>query len=263
MRVCLIADAAIDCFVNVECSRLAPEGPWPCVVPHSIQKNPGMGGNVMANIQSLAPKIELVTLFPSELSVKTRYVDRKTNHHFLRVDQDAITQPFTDDKFLHAVKTTPDMLILSDYNKGFLTTENMNMVAKYGYGSQIPVFADTKGLLGDWSKPITIVKINEVEFQAQLKAGVKPWKECQNLIVTRGGKGMDWYNQDGVIIHHEDSIAGDVVDAAGAGDTALAALAISYLETGDIKKAINFAVRACAVAVSKRGVVAVKREEVI
>lgn len=262
-RVLLIADICRDVFLSVDCHRLSPENPVPVVVPYSVNENLGMGGNVLANLQSLDPTLEVVTRFPDQPSVKTRYVDRKTNHHFIRVDQDAKADALTGVDFLRAVMMKPDAIVISDYAKGYLNPGNIAMIARFGAENSVPVFADTKGILGDWSKEITFVKINAVEFDAQLKAGVKPWEECQNLIVTRGGQGVDLYDRDGSIVFHTDAQGGNVVDSVGAGDTVLAAMVVKYLVNGNnIRTAMEFAMKAASIAVSKRGVVAVKWEEV-
>jgi bifunctional ADP-heptose synthase (sugar kinase/adenylyltransferase) len=157
----------------------------------------------------------------------------------------------------------PDAVVISEYNKGFLTPGKMHMIAQFCWANKIPLFADSKSLLSDWSRKITFVKINEVEFQAHLDKGLSPWQECQHLLVTKGGAGIDLYGQDGTVVHHADAHGGNIIDVAGAGDTVIAALVVNYLETGDIKQAMEFSMRAASVAVSKRGVVAVKREEVV
>jgi len=55
----------------------------------------------------------------------------------------------------------------------------------------------------------------------------------------------------------------EVRDGAGCGDSVLAALVVRYLENGgNLKTAMEWAAKAGAVAVSHRGVVAVKREDV-
>ena len=263
MRALVVGDNATDVFVNVDTPRLAPEGPWPAVIPHSTTSNPGMAGNVAENLKSLAPHLDVVTLFPENPSIKTRYVDRKTNHCFLRVDNDVHPEPLAGADWLSSIKMCPDIVVASDYNKGFLTPGKMHMISMFCWNNDIPLFADSKALLGDWSRKITFVKINQIEFDNQLRAGISPWKECVNLIVTRGGDGLDLYDQTGAIVHHENSHGGEVIDLAGAGDTTLAALIVGWAETRDIKNAMGFAAKAAGIAVSKRGVVAVKREEVV
>jgi len=223
-----------------------------------------MAGNVAANIRSLAPEMDVVTLFPEKPSIKTRYVDHKTNHHFFRLDEDVVSEPLSGIDWLRSIKMCPDAVVISEYNKGFLTPGKMHMIAQFCWANKIPLFADSKNLLSDWSRKITFVKINEVEFRAHLDKGLSPWMECQNLISTRGSSGMDLYAQDGSISYHSPGVKVAVSDVAGAGDACIAALVVKYLENGgNIKTAMDYANKVGAVAVSKRGVVAVKREEVV
>lgn len=262
-RVLLIADACRDVFIHVDASRLSPEIPVPVVIPYSVRENPGMGGNVLANLNSLAPDLEVSIIFPPDMSVKTRYVDRKTNHHFIRVDQDAESAPLAPVEVARRIdETYYDAVVISDYAKGFLDSENMREIAMACERHSIPVFADTKQILGHWSKAITFVKINSIEFNAHTAIGETPWRYCKNLIVTNGKEGMDLMDAAGAVAYRSPIVPATVADTVGCGDTALAALVVSYLETGDIRTAMDFANRVGAVAVSKRGVVAVRREEV-
>ncbi len=263
MNILVIGDACQDVFIQVDANRLSPEAPVVVVSPHSVNSNAGMAANVLANVQSLAPTIGTSLLCAQKPSIKTRYVDRKTNHHFLRVDQDAVSAPLDVALFRSAIKLLPSAFIMSDYGKGFLTPAIMEGIAVCGIGSHVPVFADTKSLLGEWSKWISYVKINEIELAAHTKAGIKPWQHCQHLIVTKGGEGMDLYTNEGQIEYHSPGVRAEVADSVGCGDTVLAALTVKYLENGgDIRGAMDYANKAGAVAVSKRGCVAVKREEV-
>lgn len=272
MKVLLIGDNAVDVFINVDCQRLSPERPIPVVIPHSARENPGMAGNVLANILSLAPDIDVTPLFPAQPSVKTRYVDRGSNQHFLRVDQDVISEPLGKGTFIDTLCYMDDgsglpiewdAVVVSDYAKGFLNTDNMHLIALWCRDRDIPVFMDTKAILGEWSQSVTVVKINAKEYAAQLAAGVKaPWLECKNLIVTQGAKGMVLFDEEGGEEYRAlpDNI--NVVDTVGCGDVALAGLVVGYLETGDLVKAIDFATKASSIASSKRGVVTVSRLEV-
>jgi D-beta-D-heptose 7-phosphate kinase / D-beta-D-heptose 1-phosphate adenosyltransferase len=220
---------------------------------------------VLANLQSLAPHAQVVSLFPESLTIKTRYVDHKTNHHFLRIDSDTRSDPLHIPTFTGLMATGGfDAVCFSDYGKGYLTTGNMGQMLTFCSEMSVPTFVDTKSLLGPWSEQATFVKINEVEEAAHTKAGVTPWAWCENLIVTKGGDGMVIYTgPDDWVQYHSHGTPTEVTDAAGCGDTVLAALTVKYLENGgDIKQAMDWANKAAAIAVSHRGVVAVKREEV-
>lgn len=274
-RILVIGDACRDVFINVDTPRLSPESPVPVIVPHSVLENPGMAANVALNIQSLAPEYLVATRFPDDVSVKTRYVDRKTNHHFLRVDQDVLVEPLQHNDILRAFMAKPDAIVVSDYAKGYLNDRNIEYLVGYWrrevdeivsqFFPEVPIFLDTKAILGHWSRCIDFVKINDLEFNNQLKAGVNPWEHCRNLLVTRGRNGIDLYDSTGNVVYNSAAVNLNVqvADTAGAGDTTLAALVVRYLETGDIRQSMDWANKAAAVAVSKRGVVAVKREEIV
>jgi bifunctional ADP-heptose synthase (sugar kinase/adenylyltransferase) len=262
MNILVIGDTAEDVFIRVDATRLSPEYPVAVVKPHSVNSNAGMAGNVLANIRSLAPEAQVALLAPKMPSVKTRYVDRKTNHNFLRVDQDAVSEPLDAALFQSALKVLPDAVVISDYGKGFLTPQVMQGIAEYAAANNIATFCDTKSLLGTWSKHLLIVKINEVELAAHTKVGIKPWEHCQHLIVTKGGAGMDLYAQDGSISYHSPGVRAEVADSVGCGDSVLAALAIRYLGRNGVKGAMDYANKVGAVAVSKRGCVAVRHDEV-
>lgn len=264
MRVLVIGDICEDIFIMGSCPRMSPERPCPVFVVDQdpFVSNVGMAGNVEANLRSLSPTVEIATLYPKTRSVKTRYVDKGSNQHLLRVDTDIAAQPMTDIDFLEAVKARPDAIIISDYAKSFLDQDSMCYIAGWGKKNGVPVFCDTKSLLGPWSRDITFVKINAVEFDAQLKAGVKPWEECGGLIATKGYQGADLYDSSGSVFYHVDSGDINVVDTVGCGDVFLAALTVRYMETHRIQEAMRFASKACDIAVSKRGVVSIKRSEV-
>lgn len=268
MKILVIGDLSVDFFVIGECPRISPEKPVVVFCPLETNSNPGMAGNVEANLRSLAPDVEIRTLYPDKPSIKTRYVDKGSNQHLLRVDEDVKSEPLSAAKFIDVldkdILNPYSAVVLSSYAKGFLTVENMEAILLLCENRDIPTFVDLKEILGDWSKSATVVKINSKEYTAQLIAGVKePWTKCKNLIVTQGARGMVLLDQEGREKYRTKTRQIDVKDFVGAGDSVNAGLVIGYLESNDLFKAMNFASKVGDIAVSKPGVVAVKREEVI
>lgn len=265
MKVILIGDLAVDTFVVGRCERLSPERPCPVFLPLSSGSNAGMAGNVEANLRSLDPALEVVTIYPEHPSVKVRYVDKGSNQHLLRVDTDMKSGPLSLDDFHQVLEHqgSVDAVVLSDYGKGLLNSVNMFHIISTSMERNIPTFIDTKGLLGEWSEQATLIKINAKEYANQLAAGIKsPHFWCQNLIVTQGGDGMVWFNQEGGEAHRTTPNPVTVIDSVGCGDTTLAALVVGYLKNKHLPSAMDFAAKASAIAASKAGVVAVKLEEV-
>ena len=155
----------------------------------------------------------------------------------------------------------PDAIVMSDYKKGFLDEYIIGLITHWAREYNTPVFTDTKRIIGAWAKN-AIVKINDQEFANHLNAGRGPAAWCDKLIVTHGAGGMDLYLAD-KLEYHCPATPIEVRDGAGCGDTVLAALVVRYLENGgDLRDAMDWAGKAGAIAVSRRGVVAVKREEV-
>jgi bifunctional ADP-heptose synthase (sugar kinase/adenylyltransferase) len=266
MNVLVIGDSCNDVFIRGRVDRLCPEAPVPIINPNITEKNLGMAGNVYANVRSLAPEAKVTFLCQENEITKKRYVDETSGYILLRVDEnDKTTKPLTAqdlESYFIQNGIHPkffDFVLISDYNKGFLVEPYLEGIIKYFAIHGVPVFMDTKKVLGDWSKLVSFVKINEKEFKLQCEHLPRPQDYCQNLIVTLGGKGSKWVNENVTAIGKTI----EVRDVSGAGDTYFAAFAIKYLETKDVVEAMSYANKAAAVAVSKHGVVAVKKTEII
>ncbi len=239
-NILLIGDNGLDVYQFGTVDRISPEAPVPIFAPSQSIGKPGMVGNVFNNLIALGCSVTLKT---GEISRKTRYIDSRSKQQVLRVDEDAHSVPLlmTADMFKDY-----DAIVVADYGKGTVTYELVEQAIE----SRVPVFVDTKKtnlerFQGAW------VKINEVEYS-------KITSECTGLIVTLGANGAE-------AKHHEFKSPAprvEVIDVTGAGDTFLSALAYMYLETKDIKVAIEFANRAAAVTVQHLGCYAPRLEEI-
>ena len=234
-KILLLGDNCTDVYQYGTIDRLSPEAPVPVFVPTYTEERSGMAGNVFNNLEALGC---YVNYLHSETSIKTRLIDERSRQQIVRIDNDAKATPI---KFDTDIPNIYDAVVISDYNKGSISYELMEEIIAV---VNCPVFIDTKKtdlqrLQGAW------VKINELEY-SKIKS------ECTGLIVTRGSRGAE-------AIHHEitcPAVNVEVVDVTGAGDTFLAALAYHYIDTGDIKQAIQFAIQASAVTVQHLGVYA-------
>ena len=238
LKVLLIGDNCTDVYQYGTVDRLSPEAPVPVFVPTHKEERPGMAGNVYNNLVALGCDVDLVS---GLLSKKTRLIDVRSKQHLLRIDEDVKTVPLK-----YADTTGYDAVVISDYNKGLISYEFIRQIIN----SRLPVFIDTKKtelehMQGAW------VKINELEY-SKIKS------ECSGLIVTRGDKGAEVKNEEYV----SPAPRVEVVDVTGAGDTFLSALAYSYLKTYDIKRSVDFAVRASSITVQHLGCYAPTLEEI-
>lgn len=166
-----------------------------------------------------------------------------------------------------------DLLLLSDYKKGVLTehlTKQLIMIASAG---NIPVFADPKG--NDYSKyrGATLITPNKKEASLATNIEINSEKDLiqageklQNILalqyafITLSEEGMAIFSTEGMT--KIPTVAKEVFDVTGAGDTVIASLAFAYVQGEDIKEAAHFANAAAAVAVSKVGSATVSLEEI-
>ena len=238
LKVLLIGDSCTDEYVYGSCERLNPEAPVPILKFNRKETNKGMAWNVKRNIESFGIEVYIIT--NQETITKTRYIDEKYNQQILRVDNEPDLKPMEydlpDEHF--------DALVISDYDKGFLSNEKIFELVEWFNG---PVFIDSKKT--KLPKESCFVKINDLEFS-------KLDNPADNLIITRGSKGAEYQGK----LYPGEKV--DVFDAVGAGDTFLSALVYFYLKYGIIDKAIPFANKASAIAVSNFGTYVLSKENV-
>ena len=242
MRFLVIGDACHDIYHFGTIKRLNPESSAPLLTVHKTDIRGGMAYNVAANLRAFG--VETVVELPKiGSSFKTRYVDEKTGYQFLRVDDDRVP----DRKYKDMSDHDPadfDAVVVSDYNKGFLTENDIATLSRFKH-----CFIDTKkrnlgGLGPAW------FKINAAEEAALISRPT-------NLVVTLGPDGAT---------HNMTTVAPGfpvkVVDVCGAGDTFLAAFAYAMTKGSNVPTAMNFANRCAAITCTHIGTYALKEHEV-
>ena len=255
MKFLAIGDSCKDVFVYGKCERICPEAPIPVFNPVKTKTNGGMAANVQANVQALDVDCDLIT--QSNEILKTRYVDIKTNQMLLRIDEN----DEAEDKFNFKNVTWGkyDAVLVSNYGKGFLRPCAIRDVCQYHDN----VYLDSNKVNMNCDLPLNLkfLKINEYELEIN-----KHWKHHLHPDVH----GSSEYNRPGQIIvtygHKGCKYMGKMYappervvtqDLSGAGDTFLAALAVSMTRVGDAETAIAFANECATQVVTKRGVATV------
>ena len=254
MRVLLIGDSCTDVYVYGDVKRLNPEAPVPILEPKREDSTKGMAWNVFDNLKAFGLSVFMLT--NEEKIIKTRYIHEKSNQQILRVDNEPEIKPlpyeppFIEDRSAyhkppHVVppKEWYDVMVISDYNKGYVTQEKLFELVDWFEG---PVFVDSKKT----NLPNNCyVKVNDIEYE-------RLQTKNDNVIITRGGEGTEYKDK----LYPAERV--NVFDVVGAGDTFLAALTYGYLKYGTIEEAIPLANKAAAVAVSHRGTYILKEEDV-
>jgi bifunctional ADP-heptose synthase (sugar kinase/adenylyltransferase) len=240
MRILVIGDSCVDIFRYGKVERIAPEAPIPIIVPEKETSNPGMAGNVVANLKALGIEVDFITN-KTEIR-KIRYVCSKYNHLLLRVDENDTCEKIDIVPFKTGIY---DAVVISDYCKGFLTEEDIEIIAK---SFDCPTFLDTKKILGDWAHNISFIKINYHEYERNKEVLKNNSILSNKTIVTRGKYGCDYQNKN------YPTIDVPVKDVSGAGDTFLSGLVTEYARSKDIDKAIQFAQKCTTIVIQKSGV---------
>ena len=231
-----------DIFVYGETKRLSPEAPVPVFNPIHTETNRGMAGNVVENLMALDKTLTINFIHQNSPITKTRYVDDKSNHMFMRVDvENEIDELVMTEDVIRTI-TDSDAVIVSDYHKGFLSEKTVNEICYYSKFS----VTDTKKLIGTLSLScFDFVKLNEVEFNSHTIND----HFLDKIIITLGSKGA---KHKGVVYPSPDPK--ETIDVSGAGDTFTASFTLKYLETNDVYESIIFANKMSSIVVSKRGV---------
>lgn len=246
MKILVIGEICIDEFIYGKCTRLNPEAPTPVFIEKRRTSNKGMAGNVAENLFSLGGDFTISGIHQRNPIKKMRYVDETSNYILLRVDsEDNIDRIAIGDKMIEQIETA-DLVVISDYNKGFLYPEDLLLISDIAKASII----DTKKPIRfEWAENFDLIKMNNNEWENPAHDPHAKRAMTPKTIITQGKHGAIWNGKS------FKGIEVDVMDVAGAGDSFLAGFAHKWLSSDDIEKGIAFANEVAAHVVKRRGVV--------
>ena len=168
-----------------------------------------------------------------------------------------------------------DALVISDYAKGFLPPALIRDLIALARAHGKPAIVDPKGadfVPYDGATVITPNR-NEIGFATGMDAGsdgavaaaaetlLTRLPELGAVLVTRGADGLSLAARGADIVHIP-SRAREVFDVSGAGDTVVAALALSLAAGSDLQTAARLANIAAGIAVTMVGTAAVTAGEI-
>ncbi len=167
------------------------------------------------------------------------------------------------------------VIVLSDYNKGVLTPAVIASAVAAAAAVGIPVLVDPKGtdyvryagatLLTPNRKEAEAasgISITDAASLAQAADVIMNTTGLQHLLITRSEEGMSLFSKDGDIVHIP-TVAREVFDVSGAGDTVLAALAVGIASRFSMAESAQLANVAAGIAVGKLGTSIVTPQEII
>ena len=244
MQITIIGELCHDVFIYGDVKRLCPEAPVPVLTDIITESNLGMAGNVRENLRVHNPSLKISLIHQTNSITKTRYIDHKTNHMFLRVDEgeDNIDSLVLTPEKIEDISES-DLVIVSDYNKGFLSEDTLIQIGKL---SKLSIIDTKKIITENLIKSFTFIKLNEHEYQRNKNISNK---NKDKVIITLGMNGAK--HDDIVFLSPSPK---QTIDVSGAGDTFTAFFSLKYYETKNISESIKFANQMASIVVSKRGV---------
>jgi D-beta-D-heptose 7-phosphate kinase/D-beta-D-heptose 1-phosphate adenosyltransferase len=292
----------IDHYIWGSCERISPEAPVQVVNVSKESSVLGGAGNVVNNLLSLGADVSIYSVVGddenademSRLLSKTasknitlvredeRHTTKKSriiasNQQVIRYD-DETTQsisPTSEIFLLDALKKSLinyDVILISDYGKGVLTPTLTSEIISLARTSNKPILVDPKGsdyrkylgatlLTPNKKEAILATQIDIVDDES-LSEALTQLKNDLNLdysIITLSEDGIGLLEDKVQIIP---TVAREVFDVTGAGDTVLASLGVALASNFNIIEACEFANKAAAVVVAKVGSATVTLNEV-
>lgn len=210
--------------------------------------------------------------------VKTRIIAGQ--QQLLRIDREnkdgldaEVTQRIFD--FIATKINETDAILISDYNKGIVTNELIKGVVSLAKKYNKPVIVDPKVEHFLDYKGVTVVTPNINE--ASSATGINPinetsirnmgqWLltqlECNAVLITRGKDGMSLFEKNDNVIHIP-TIAKEVFDVTGAGDTVTSVVALCLSIGTEMVTAATISNTAAGIVVGKLGTATVTKDELL
>ena len=298
-RVLILGDVMLDKYIWGHVARISPEAPVPVVEVEKDTSCLGGAGNSCCNLESLGAFPLLVGVVGNDpegewikknvpdsrgifmdknrpTTVKTRIIA----HHqqVVRVDHEkksTISEQIEEEMFNFVSQEEYDGILISDYNKGTITKSLMNRVLPLAKEREIPVFADPKVENFSLFSPVTLLTPNHFEAERIVhhacnsdseveKAGQQILSQISTLylILKRGEQGMTVFEKDKKALHIP-TVAKEIYDVTGAGDTVIVTAALVLLSGGTIQEAAVLANTAAGIVAGKIGTAAVTSEELL
>lgn len=244
-RVLVMGDPIFDQYHFGHVDRLSPEAPVPVFVEDRYEMRDGGALNVVANLKALGCGATSL-LPPSPYTTKHRFlvgaqqifrIDRDKSHR--EQDQPSWSMP----------DPLPQVIVISDYGKGWCTHERCQWLIETARINDIPVVVDPKGKCWEKYKGATVICPNEKEFvEREATLGWRP----KAIVHKRGPEGLE------LLIDGEDPLvfaarARHVFDVTGAGDTVVAVIAAALAAGAELRQAAELANIAAGIVVGEVG----------
>ena len=301
-KILVIGDLMIDHYLWGKCERISPEAPVQIVNIDKENSVLGGAGNVINNLRALESNVDVLSVIGNDTTAKELEAllesievksdmliieqNRKTSkksrliasqQQVLRYDNESIEDISSSSETqiinkLSAIILNYDVVILSDYGKGVLTTKLTQEIISISNKNNVKVFVDPKGK--DYSKykgaytltpkkkeaiEATNILINDNESLEKAIKKLKEECELEVSLITLSESGIAIFDDN---LRIKPTVAREVYDVTGAGDTVIASIAFAIANHMKIDDAIQFANLAAGVVVGKIGSATASLDEI-
>jgi D-beta-D-heptose 7-phosphate kinase/D-beta-D-heptose 1-phosphate adenosyltransferase len=214
---------------------------------------------------------------------KERFVSMEHDQQVFRADEETAQEVSggIEGKIIRQVREkamSAQVILCSDYLKGVLTTRVLRAAFEVGREQKVPVIVAPKDKEPQKYEGATILMPNLRELSRLVGtpmdddawlAGSAEYVAkrlgLEALLVTRGSEGMTLFEEKETMLRRVDipTVARNVYDVTGAGDTALAAFAAGIAAGATREIAAHLANISAGVVVGKRGTATVTKDEIL
>ena len=302
-KLLVIGDLMIDHYLWGSGERISPEAPVQVVNIKSESAVLGGAGNVINNLNALGAQVDVISVIGGceisnelkvllgDISVDTQYLttqkDRITSkksriiasqQQVVRYDRESTDEISSESQkeiltTFKSIIADYDAVLLSDYGKGVLTNELTKSLISIANESNKKILVDPKGL--DYSKykgaylltpnkkeasEATQVNIKDEVSLTQAITQLKAECDLDVSLITLSEQGVAIYDDK---LRTHPTVAREVFDVTGAGDTVLASLGFALACEYEIDDAVEFSNLAAGVVVGKIGSATATLNEII
>lgn len=295
-RVLVVGDAMLDRYWYGAVDRISPEAPVPVVRVTRTEERMGAAANVAYNIVTLGAQASLLSVVGEDeashilehlvaktgitpyfgrdaqlkTTVKLRVIGRQ--QQLLRLDFENMPEHevlASQSAAFEKLLPQHEVVLFSDYGKGGLA-HIVTMIAQARAAGKM-VLVDPKGSDFERYRNASVITPNRTELEevigfwsseAELRAKAHQLRaalDLQALLVTRSEEGMTLFDAQGEL--HVPTVAREVFDVTGAGDTVIATLATMVAAGLSLRDAVPVANRAAGIVVGKFGTATVNYRE--
>ena len=302
-KLLVIGDLMIDHYLWGSCERISPEAPVQVINVDNESTVLGGSGNVINNLKALGAQVDVISVIGgcetsdelkillNDINVNSKYLitqkDRITSkksriiaaqQQVVRYDRESTDEISTKSQttILNTFKkiiTNYDAVLLSDYGKGVLTADLTQSLIAIANDNNKKVLIDPKGL--DYSKykgaylltpnkkeasEATQINIHDDATLTQAITQLRTNCDLDVSLITLSEQGVAIFDDT---LRTHPTVAREVFDVTGAGDTVLASLGFALSCGLDIDNSVEFANLAAGVVVGKIGSATATLNEII